>query len=64
MCARLYGPVSCCLPSQDKKAAVVSVVGSCLDVILTYCVEAEELLDDIAACMDPKNVRVLARRSA
>jgi hypothetical protein len=41
---------------KDKKMAVVVNVGSCLDAILTYNVPFGELTEDLAACMDPKNV--------
>lgn len=42
--------------TQDKKAAVVATVTSCLDMITTYCTPISELIDDVAPCLDPKNV--------
>ena len=37
---------------------MIATVGSCLDVLLTYCLVLEEIFDEFQACMDPKNVSV------
>ena len=50
-------PLLWCVVLQDKKPQVVTVVGSCLDTIVSYCVPVGEIIDDLPACLDPKNVR-------